>query len=98
MALVLVGGAASAQPFGYGYSSGYVTTYRPVTHYVRRTVVVRERVWRPVRHRVYYPRPVYRHHVYVRRYVYAEPYAYGYDRDWRHDDWRWRRDGWDRAW
>ena len=69
LALLGSAGAASAHDWGYGYGTRYVTTYRPVTRYVRRTVVVRERVWRPVRHRVHY------------RTVYVEPY---YAHRWRH--------------
>ncbi|MDB5419017.1 MAG: hypothetical protein JWP50_2436, partial [Phenylobacterium sp.] len=46
LALSLSAGAASASDWAYGYGGRYVTTYRPVTRYVPRTVIVRERVWR----------------------------------------------------
>jgi hypothetical protein len=67
IALALSAGAASASEWMLSHRATYVTSYRPETRYVRRTVVVRERVWRPVRYRVHYRR------------VYAEPYyGYGY--------------------
>jgi hypothetical protein len=83
LAVLAVGASAEAA----SAHVAYVTSYRPVTHYVRRTVVVRERVWRPVRHRVYYrsysPPVVYRSYAPAyygyapppyRRYVAAYPY------------------------
>lgn len=93
LAVLLTAGAASASEWSYG-GSRYVTTYRPETHYVRRTIIVRERVWRPVRHRVHYQRS------YAPRYdVYRPRYSEGYG-DWaRHREHeRWEHEGWDHPW
>jgi len=100
LALAASAGAASASERVVLQRAHYVTTYVPQTRYVRRTVVVRERVWRPVRHRVHYRRvyvaPAYD---YV-SYGYAPAYGYGYDNGWewrRREHWRrehWRREHW----
>ena len=100
-------GAAGAQAYYYGgHPVRYVTTYRPVTRYVTRTVTVRERVWRPVAHRVRY-RPVYVHYrpVYVAPYAsyaydgpYFAPAYYGHDWRWEHRRWehrRWAHERWE---
>ena len=46
---------AAASAHAWRRPPTYVVTYRP--HYVRRVVVVRERVWRPVYHQVHYDAP-----------------------------------------
>ncbi|MDB5416757.1 MAG: hypothetical protein JWP50_176, partial [Phenylobacterium sp.] len=97
----LSAGAASASDWAYGYGGRYVTTYRPVTRYVPRTVIVRERVWRPARHRIHYRR-VYAepYYGYRRDYGYAAVYAGGYGEAWeRHREHeRWEHERRERGW
>jgi hypothetical protein len=79
---------AAAHQWRYERPGDYVVGYRPITHYVRRTVLVRERVWRPVYHRSHYR---------SRGSVYRAPYyvsAYGYDEPRYRHRWAERRD-WD---
>jgi hypothetical protein len=102
LALLLSAGAASAHDWEYRHGGRYVTTYRPEVRYVRRTIIVRERVWRPVRHRVHYRR------VYTTPYYGYAPDYYGYrpsyayadrppwDRHREHE--RWERERWERPW
>ena len=96
LAATAAAGQASAQTVIHRV--GYYTTYRPETHYVRRTVVVPQRVWRPVRHRVVrrvYVAPTYAY----RTYDYAPRYAYGYgygdDDAWRRAHWRREHERWE---
>ena len=95
LALLASAGAAAAHDYSYGYGHRYVTTYRPEVRYVRRTVVVRERVWRPVRHRIHYRR-VYAapYYAYGPRYAYAEVPAWERRRE--HE--RWEHEHWERGW
>jgi hypothetical protein len=104
LGLAVLGLGASAETAAA--HGAYVTTYRPVTHYVRRTILVRERVWRPVRHRIHY-------RSYAPYYGYAPPYRYvasypvypayrvhpwWWDRERAHERWeheRWEHHHWD---
>ncbi|HET6971527.1 MAG TPA: hypothetical protein VFH92_10415 [Phenylobacterium sp.] len=96
--LAASGGAAAAhcRPH-YG---AYVTRYHAETRYVRRTVYVPHRVWRPVHERVVYvrERPIYR--TYRTAWVDEAPVVRVYDGDygWRRDEVAWRPGGWHRGW
>jgi hypothetical protein len=100
-ALTLLPAAASAHCHRPAH---YVVSYQP--HYVRRVVVVRERVWRPVYHRVYYttgwrsyrvvPTDYYRSLAYDYNW---EPPSYWGARRWRRERWEhhhWRN--WEHGW
>ncbi|RAK60560.1 hypothetical protein DJ021_12470 [Phenylobacterium hankyongense] len=102
LALLLSAGVASAHDRGRYYEGRYVTTYRPEVRYVRRTIVVRERVWRPVRHRIH-PRAVYMSPYYgygPSYYRYGPSYAYSDIPPWErhHQHERWERERWERPW
>jgi hypothetical protein len=108
-AVALAGASAAGAAAAHCYPRhvAYVTRYHPHTRYVRRTVVVRERVWRPVRERVIYAPPVRRAYAYDRYPVtYARTvvaYEPGYvdegpDYGWDRGYLRVHDHGWHRGW
>jgi len=86
--------AGSAAAHCRPHHAAYVTRYERQTRYVRRTVVVPVRVWRPVRERVVYAPPVYRREVYAADYA---P-AYGPDYAWSESYGPVREGGWRHGW
>ena len=98
-AAVAAPGVASAHDRICHRPGHYVTSYRPVTRYVRRTVIVRERVWRPVYHRVRYYRGWPEYQVVPTGVFYGGLYddpGYGaWERHHRYHEWRERHRYWD---
>jgi hypothetical protein len=104
LGLALMAGTASAHQCYPHHRLGYVSYYRPVTRYVTRTIVVRERAWAPVRRRYWRSYGDYRRYSYYPRdygyypsYGFYEPayadygrYYGGYYGGWGGGDWRWR--------
>jgi hypothetical protein len=106
-ALAASAGVASAHCRPHHHRAVYVSRSYPQHRYLRRTVVVRERVWRPAVRRVVYDSPepvrVYRYAAYAPPVeAYDDGYGYGYGPRYvtvRGDGWRgggWRH-GWRRC-
>ncbi|MDB5446414.1 MAG: hypothetical protein JWQ97_1731 [Phenylobacterium sp.] len=99
VAAVVAPGVASAHDWMCRRPGHYAISYRPVTRYVRRTVIVREQVWRPVHHRVRYYRGWSGYRIVPTEVYYGGGYGYpaygGWERHHRYHEWRERHRRWD---